>query len=328
MITKEFFGHMVQGEWVLDSGYADTSVFFGVLNFWDSRAVWHKMLSDLTALEANILYAQRNRAESMFTFGEPHSTAVEAGYSKVPRTEDWLAFVRRVVTEARGRIKYYGLWNEPGLPQYWDGSAERLLHLCATAYPLIKSLQPDSIVLSPSITEPGLARGIDFWDPFIGMGGLKHCDGVAMHGYSHLPEHVVGDILSVRAMMAKYGVDKPLYDTEFTTGELETYRRVYMGQAFVVRASLGIKMAVWNAEIPGAEDYDDLTMGDIRDMLIGAEVGPMERRDEGWVVPVLRPGARGAEEIAWTRHSFPVIRESVPYSLPGSQRRGCWSKFF
>jgi hypothetical protein len=34
---------------------------------------------------------------------------------------------------------------------------------------------------------------------------------------------------------------------------------------------LGVKCAIWNAEVPGAEDYDDPTMARVRDLLRAQE---------------------------------------------------------
>jgi hypothetical protein len=127
-ISPDFFGHMIQGEWILDDGSLarPVTVYFGVLRLWDSRAVWWKMENDPTALEANLLYAESVGADAMFVFGEPPQSAVVPGKSKMPTKDAWVSFVREI---ARERIRFVELWNEPA-EGYWDGTPEELADYC------------------------------------------------------------------------------------------------------------------------------------------------------------------------------------------------------
>jgi hypothetical protein len=270
---KTFFGHMVQAEWVADDGstYQPVTVFFGLLRLWDSRAVWHKMVTDLTALEANIRFAQRVGAEVMFVFGEPPQSACVPG-KKQPTPEAWASFVESTLRQSAGRIKYWELWNEPAIPGYWDGTPEELVEQSRIGYQLIKQLQPDAIVLSPSFTEPSLPRGCAFIQRYVKAGGLEWCDGVAAHFYQTKPEYMRGDIATVIALVG----NRRIFNTEYVIGPATSVaqRQQYMIDSLLLQREMGIEVAVWNPEVPGSEDYTDPTMGEIYAQLLAPQPVP------------------------------------------------------
>jgi hypothetical protein len=327
VIARTFFGTMIQAEWITDSGELAQPVtkFFGLLRLWDSRAVWHKMETDTEALEANLRAAVGRDAEVMFTFGEPPASALLAGSSKVPTMDAWQAFVRRVVTESDGRISVYDGWNEPGIPPYWDGSPELLVEYERAKYLIIKELAPNSIVLSPSFTEFAMPRGIAFIDRYLAAGGGQWCDGISAHFYVAKPEHMIGDVAALRALMRKHGVDRPIWNTEYVIGPCElSLRPAYQAQSLIIQASLGIQCAVWNPEIPGSEDYTDPTTQTVAGWLVGATVGPLERDGDTRYVKVQRPGEIDLE-LSWTEQSFPVFSavRHFPATAKSSGKRGC-----
>lgn len=260
-------GHMIQGDWIADDGstYQPVTVYFDLLRLWDSRAVWHKMIEDTNALDANIRFAESRGAEVMFVFGEPPLSALQASYNKVPTIDAWIQFVSDTVQASAGRIKYWELWNEPAIPGYWDGTPEELVRLSRVAYQIIKEFEPDAIVLSPSFTEVELPRGRAFLERYAAAGGLSYCDAVAWHGYAGAPADIAGQIAALRLVVG----DRPLWNTEHVVGT----GLALMSGALELQASLGVKCAVWNAEIPGSEDYTDPTMQRVHDKLTAAPTG-------------------------------------------------------
>lgn len=252
-------GHMIQAEFVADDGstFQPVTVYFELLRLWDSRAVWWKMETDPHALEANMRFAENRGAHLMFVFGEPPLDAVHVSYNKVPTAEAWIQFVTDTVKESAGRIKYWELWNEPAYTQYWDGTPEELAEQSRVAYQIIKRLQPDAVVLSPSFTEVELPRGRAFLERYCAAGGLTYCDGVAWHGYAGAVADLAGQVAALRVVVG----DKPLWNTEYVVGS----GLGLMAPSLQLQASLGVKCAVWNAEIPGSEDYTDPTMQRVHD---------------------------------------------------------------
>lgn len=331
IVTPSFFGTHVQGEWIADDGslYQPVTKFFGLLRTWDGRVVWHKMERDATALEANIRFAQSRNAEVMFTFGEPPASAALPGYTKVPTMAAWESFIRQVVTESAGRIKLYEGPNEPAQLHYWDGLPEQLVELEMERYLLTKRLQKDAIIGSPAITEPGMARGIAFWDRYFALGGGAWCDEISYHAYAEKPEHLIGYDQALRSLLRKHGVTKPIRNTEYAIGSVDpSLRAAYQAQSYIICAALGYVGVVWNSHLDWAQDYTSDTTQRIADMILGASVGPIRKDGNTWRCTVSRVG-QPDREISWSGDSFPVlgVASSSPPAPSVKGKRGCLLAF-
>lgn len=81
------------------------------------------------------------------------------------RMEDWDKYVWNVATRYRGRIKYYQVWNEPQLKEFWHDISDLdfLAKMTKRAHNLIKRVDPDAkIVAAPILPRPssgGVRRG-------------------------------------------------------------------------------------------------------------------------------------------------------------------------
>jgi hypothetical protein len=297
LITPDFFGHMVQGEWVSDDGTlcCPVSVYFGLLRLWDSRAVWWKMENDPTALSANLNYAERVGADTILVFGEPPASALLAGKSKMPTKDAWLSFVRQI---ARERIRYVELWNEPA-EGYWDGSPEELVEYCKLAYPILSAT--GKTVLSPSITLT--TNGLAFAERFLAVGGGEWCDEISFHAYCEKPDDLIGMVSSLRELLKKHRVSRPLRNTEYNLTPFEPYQ---MAQSLLIQASLGVAGAVWNPETSeAANDYTDSTMQTVAQWLLGASVGELDIDNDVYRVTVTRDGTERV--LSWRSDSFPTF---------------------
>jgi hypothetical protein len=302
-ITPDFFGHMVQGEWVLDDGTLarPVTVYFGVLRLWDSRAVWWKMVNDPAALDANLRYAESVGADAMFVFGEAPQDALVVGRSKMPTREAWLSFVKEI---ARQRIRYVELWNEPA-EGYWDGSPEELAEYCRLAYPILAA--SGKTVCSPSFTSWNASRGYEFFDRFLAAGGGEWCDEIAFHAYTESAGSLAGDIASLRELLKKHRVSRPIRNTEYNIVPSDpSLRSAYMAQSLLIQASLGVAGAVWDPEtVEAANDYTDGTMRRVAEMLLGSTVGPITSAGGVSRCVVSRGGVD--TELCWTRSGFPSL---------------------
>lgn len=252
-------GAMVQGDWIADDGstYQPVTVYFDLLRLWDSRAVWHKMTTDLTALSANIKFARSRKAQVMFTFGEPPVEAVAPDFKRVPTIDAWTDFVELMVSV--DGIDVFEGWNEPLYPQYWDGSPELLTAFQQVLYTIAKERWPNKPVLSPSFVRVELPDGQEFLKRYIVADGLQWCDALAWHGYCEHSEDLRGQIASLRSFVGA----KPLWNTEYVCGT----GIAQMKDSLMLQASLDVECAVWNAEMPGFEDYTDPTMAKVRALL-------------------------------------------------------------
>jgi hypothetical protein len=240
-------GHMVQGDWIEpnEATAMEVSVYFELLRLWDSRAVWWKMENDAGALTDNIAFADSRKAKTMFTFGEPPLSALMPGKSKVPTMEAWVAFVDRI---ARSNVDVLEGWNEPMYAQYWDGTMEQLVELQRALY----ERRNGKLVLSPSFVRVELLDGQEFLERYVAAGGLQWCDAIAWHGYCEQAVDLKGQVAALRKVVGT----KPLWNTEYVVGTGLSQ----MQESLMLQASLGVECAVWNAEMPGSEDYTDATM--------------------------------------------------------------------
>ena len=118
-----------------------------------------------TYLDENIKLAQENDAQIIYTFGRTPKWATANGSctgsyapngcEEAPVEADWDAFVTAIVDHVGpGVIKYWELWNEANLTgEYWNGTDAQLVQMAADARKIIKAVDPNAIILSPSETD-------------------------------------------------------------------------------------------------------------------------------------------------------------------------------
>lgn len=137
------------------------------------------------------------------------------GYAAEPRNmEDWRTYVRTVAQRYKGKIQAYEIWNEPNLKQFWSGNVDQMITLTAEASRIIRSIDPQALIVSPSATQD---RGIAWLAEFLSKGGGTLVDVIGYHLYvaPQPPESTLGLASSVKQLMLAAGIsDKPLWNTE------------------------------------------------------------------------------------------------------------------
>jgi hypothetical protein len=258
------------------------------------------MATDTNALPANLRYAESAGADVMFVFGEPPAEALAPGKSKMPTKGAWLAFVGQI---ARERIRYAELWNEPA-EGYWDGTPEELAEYCRLAYPILSA--SGKTVLSPSLTSWDADPGYSFADRFLSAGGGEWCDEIAFHCYSRSPAALADGVASLRALLKRHRVSRPIRNTEYNIVPSDpTLRSAYIAQSLLIQASLGVVGAVWDPEpTVAANDYTDDTVRRVAQILLGASVGPITSANG--VSRCLVSRDSHDTELSWTGNSFPA----------------------
>lgn len=131
--------------------------------------------------------------------------------STVANIQDWDDFVNALVTRYDGKIQMYELWNEPD--QYFTGTVDQMVTLTNDMYSIVRSLDPHAQIASPS------ANDSTWLDSYWTAGGVKTVDIVSTHGYPADTNPVAEVVcafrtLPLKALMAKYGIQKPIWDTE------------------------------------------------------------------------------------------------------------------
>ena len=171
---------------------------------WDTRALH----AAVRRMEAHDL-----RYQSIL-FAAPQWAAERPGWSAPPveRMDVWAEYVRCLVTEFRGHIRYWEVWNEPDLmwPEATRHSGEHYVTLLKAAYEAAKTADPDCVVL-------GLSHaGYEEWLDRVGaLGAGQWMDGTTIHSYAPPPDFVA-HIERRQALLARHGLDrKPLWINEF-----------------------------------------------------------------------------------------------------------------
>lgn len=102
-------------------------------------------------------------------------------------------------------IKYWEVWNEPDIPNFWTGTKELYFELYEKTARAIKAHDPDLLVGGPA-----LASKRDFLEDF-----LAHCrdndvplDFVSFHSYSTMPALVAQYTREIRDIVDKHGFPK------------------------------------------------------------------------------------------------------------------------
>jgi hypothetical protein len=148
--------------------------------------------------------------------------------SAVPDPGAWKNFVLQVASRYCGRIDAYGVWNEPNLEEFWQGSAEQYVEiLLKPAWQAIKSEDPSALVAGPELAQLYSARlGIaDFFEALQSLGGGAFLDVVSHHLYAtdEFPQKIfgyyAGDLRyreGLLPMLEAAGLGaKPVWITEF-----------------------------------------------------------------------------------------------------------------
>jgi hypothetical protein len=171
------------------------------------------------ALDRAVARAQDKGVEVLYTLGYPALWAADTGlfrqwnpgYALPPRDmADWEAYLRRVVSRYKGRIKYYELMNEPHFTEVdggWHSTRDfpvaRMVEMARIASQVIKQIDPEAKLVSMSPS--GRLNGIRRVDAFLKAGGGQYIDVVGFHFYSEGPEHIPELVSALRKVLANNG---------------------------------------------------------------------------------------------------------------------------
>ena len=81
-----------------------------------------------------------------------NGTDISACTSAVSNIQYFNDFMTALVTRYKGTIQIYELWNEPNISNVYTGSVDDLATLTASAYNIIRTINPSATILSPSPT--------------------------------------------------------------------------------------------------------------------------------------------------------------------------------
>ena len=155
--------------------------------------------------------------------------------------QDWYAFVFTTVSRYRGRVRHWGLWNEPNLKHFFSGSPAQYIDvILRVGAQAVRDADPDGAVLGPELAQE------DGWAPWLYAvldQAAEALDVVTVHSYQDTGQDVLRRLgggvpgrypPTVRDVMRATGAaDKPLWLTEtgWNTADVsEEAQAVYYAQ--------------------------------------------------------------------------------------------------
>jgi hypothetical protein len=211
--------------------------------------------------------------------------------------------VKTVVSRYKGRIQAYEIWNEPNLKDFWSGTTDQMLTLTMEAAQIIHSLDPQAVVVSPSVTAN---YGIPWFEQFLKKGGGQYVDVIGYHFYvdpqTLLPEDMVPVIQRVRQIISDNGLgSKPLWNTEtgwFPPARIDSDELAagFLARAFILSWAAGIQRFYWYAWDNGAAAI--VTYKEVEHIMTPA--GHAYEVIQQWLVGAQMAGCTQSSDNIWT----------------------------
>lgn len=305
------------------------------LRLWVTNTQWSVLnpaagVYDFTNLDLWIAAAQANNHDLLYTFGMVPSFASSSpnlicGTSGLPAgscappddvnadgsgtDQHFKDFVTAIVTHAAGQIKYWEMWNEPTVPGYWQGNNAQMLRMAQDAYAIIKSIDPNALVTTPS-PSTGI-NGVSNWmGPYLALGGGQYADIISFHGYSWSstwgvwpqPEDIVPLVENLKVQTGLYGQsNKPLWCTEGSWGNTAgngftdpDLRAAFLTRHYLLQESEGVVRYYWFAWDNSGDGLLDLSTNSL------TEAGTSYPQVESWIVGTTPTGQCVQNGTIWT----------------------------
>jgi len=286
LIATSFFGtdYNAAADWPPTDGLGAAATLGGI-RLWDDGVKWGDIntangVYDFTPLDTYLDDAEAKNMDVLYTFGDtpqfaaittPPGTCLQAGpYSCAPPIDVnadgtgtdayFQAYVTALVTHAAGRIAYYELWNEPDCTCFWSGTTAQLVRMGQDAAAIIRSLDPNAKILSPSAHGPTMAT---WFDGYVAAGGAANFDIVNVHmrgegSANSSPEAFLTVWGQVQTeVQARNLTSMPIWDDEhgILTGQLTDPDELagYVARSAILRAGVGVQrqyVYMWDSVAP------------------------------------------------------------------------------
>lgn len=297
---------------------------------WDAYSTWRDIEPqngkwDFAKLDFNVRFAERFDIEILLPLGSTpqwasarpdESCAYGKGCAAEPRElNDWRKYVRMVATRYKGKIKRYEIWNEVNLKIFYSGSLEALFELHKAAYEELKSVDPENILISPSMAGNNQSE-IRKLDRYLALGAGKYSDAISYHLYvpKSRPEAMVPLALRIFQIMDAHGLNhKPLWNTEsgwliensdgtpIPSDRYPDWLRLdddqatsFLARSYILVAALGVERFYWFAwdnSLMGLSEpttrvakKSGMALGKVADWLVGSRpLGCKTAADAIWI---------------------------------------------
>ncbi|MDQ0226820.1 GH39 family glycosyl hydrolase [Metabacillus niabensis] len=352
VVESSFFGMHVR-----DINTPTHNLGYGAVRLWDTKTNWRHIEKqkgnfDFNRLDNLVNNAVKQNQDILLTLGQPPNWSTDGksssnygeNYNSIPPRdiEDWKSFVKVLGERYKGKIKYYEIWNEPNLNDFYSGSINELVTLTKEANHILKSIDSEIKIVSPSPT--GKTMGVEFLDQFLESGGGKYVDiiGVHLYVYPSEPEEMISLISKYKNIMKKNNVeDLPIWNTEFTwvkynsNGKLIESKQMpdklgasYLSRSLLLNIGMRVERAYfYGLDYPASkirlinlENQSNLLLPgevykNIISRLLGAQILDFKYKNEVYVLSFI--SSKGKKGLAlWTTNT------KVKYNLPSEFIKG------
>jgi hypothetical protein len=279
--------------------WADTNPSRGVYN-------WAALDQYLLQMQGKDIVYDLGRTPSWASLQPASRSTYGPGQAAPPILNEWETWVKAVATHVGTKITYWEIWNEPNYAETWIGDVPTMVAMARQAYSIIKSINPNAVVLSPAVAG---TNGAAWMETFIADGGESTFDVLAFHGYTE-PAGIAEGELTLVAYYEPLANGKPLWDTE--GGWNSTSLSTAQEQAFLARAYLlqwpAVSRFIWYA-YDGTHQWGQMwssagqnavatTYSQVQDWMVGASMSPCIETAGVYTCQLTRAGGYAAE-VAW-----------------------------
>ncbi len=254
----------------------------------------------------------------------------------------WARYVQRTVSEFKGKLKVWQVWNEPNITFWKPAPNPRdYAELLRRSYLAAKAVDPSVQIVGVNCSDIDL----EFTEEVFRYGGLNYCDILAYQPYRIAPE--VGhfeEMQALRNLVSRYGEQKPIWFTEMgwntdhfpycDAKDLAAERPSRRQAAFLVRymtiiQATGVEKIFWFAQGAGGHGIMDRKTGKDRaafyaykyliDTLDESDsIRPVTPRGADGIYTCLFEGPRGPVMVAWSVNGpreFTLPHGAVPSEM-------------
>jgi hypothetical protein len=214
----------------------------GSVRMWDNRVSWREVetapgVFDWTLIDAEMAKARANGASVLLVLGQTpvfHSTRPTApgtyglGASAMPTQAAWVRYVqetaRRNLT-VWGHVAQFQVWNEANVTGYWTGTAKQMATLTAWTRSALRAVDPSARLVAPALVTRLSSQQTwikSFYSQKVAKKNVSaYVDALSFQLYpmaNGSPEASMVLLASVRKILAKYKVVKPIWNTEVNYG--------------------------------------------------------------------------------------------------------------
>lgn len=161
-------------------------------------------------------------------FGTPSWASTDGGPNDPPSKKIyWTSFIQEVIFRFQNKIKYWSMWNEPNLEEFWKGTVDDYMNLILIpGSETAKTFDPSCKIVGPDLAHlhSKNAKWNIWMRQIFRKGGKEHLDVISHHIYDNrgpseifdkLEEDQAPLIPSVFKVLEEEGVEnKPFWITE------------------------------------------------------------------------------------------------------------------